>query len=192
MEKHAVIIAGPNGVGKTTFAKEYCREHKLKYISADMIAERLNPENLQKVAIKAGRLFFKEIYECIEKGNSFVVESTLSGISFKNVIKNLKDAEYSVSIIFVFLLSPENCIVRIDERVRQHGHWVPEKDVIRRFYRSIKNFWNLYRHIVDDWYLICNSTEQFVEVALGQKNDYSTSDEKTFSNFLEIVDKLNE
>ena len=108
------------------------------------------------------------------------------------MIKSLKDVEYSVSIIFVFLLSPENCIVRIDERVRQHGHWVPEKDEIRRFYRSINTSCNIYRHIVDDWYLFCNSTEQFVEVALGYKNDYSTRDEKTFFNFLKIVDKLNE
>jgi len=104
------------------------------------------------------------------------------------VIQRLKDAEYSISVIFVFLHTPESCIARITERVRQKGHYVPEKDVIRRFYRSIRNFWDIYRNLSDRWYLICNSTDKFVEVAFGLKNEYSVSDEKTFEDFLKVAE----
>lgn len=186
--RKAIIVSGPNGAGKTTFAKEYCAEHELKYISADLIAESLNPDDLQEVAIEAGRQYFKEVYQCIEKNESFVVESTLSGISFQKVIDSLKNQGYSISIVFVFLQTPESCIERIKERVRRQGHFVPDEDVIRRFYRSIRNFWKVYKNLADRWYLICNSTNKFVEVAFGGKKDYSVSDERVFGNFLKIVE----
>lgn len=127
--RKAIIISGPNGAGKTTFAKEYCSEHELKYISADLIAENLNPGDLQEVAIEAGRQYFKELYQCIEKNESFVVESTLSGISFRKVIDSLNKEGYSITIVFIFLKTPESCIGRIKERVRHQGHYVPDEDL---------------------------------------------------------------
>ena len=71
--------------------------------------------------------------------------------------------------------------------MRKGGHNVPDEDVIRRFYRSIDNFWNIYRLKADRWYLICNSTAQFVEVALGGENEYSVSEERLFEKFRGIV-----
>ena len=59
-----IIIAGPNGSGKTTFASEYLRDSEIsEYISADAIAERLVSDlaDLDSVKLQAGRLFFEEI-----------------------------------------------------------------------------------------------------------------------------------
>ena len=77
-----MIIAGPNGSGKTTFVSEYLRDSEISvYISADAIAERLvsRPEEMGSVKIQAGRLFIREIQELIQSGTDFIVEVTLAG-----------------------------------------------------------------------------------------------------------------
>ena len=65
MSKNVIIIAGPNGSGKTTFVSEYLRDSEVSvYISADAIAERLvsRPKEMDSVKIQAGRLFINETF----------------------------------------------------------------------------------------------------------------------------------
>ena len=88
--KETYIIAGPNGSGKTTFAKEFLKNTGFLFINADEIAESFSPEHLEKVRVKASKIFFREIESCITKGNSFVIETTLAGKYFLKVIDKLK------------------------------------------------------------------------------------------------------
>jgi predicted ABC-type ATPase len=56
--KKIIIIAGPNGVGKTTFAREFlpleadCPE----FINVDLIAAGLSPFGPERAALRAGRI----------------------------------------------------------------------------------------------------------------------------------------
>jgi predicted ABC-type ATPase len=180
-----VIIAGPNGSGKTTFASEYLRNSEVsKYISADAIAEKLvsNPKDLDSVKIQAGRLFFQEIQRLIEAEKDFVVEVTLSGKGFTRIISRLKRAGYTVAIVFIFLKSAETCVARVRNRVNAGGHHVPTEDIVRRFYRSKYNFWHIYRHQVNQWHLFYNSAEQSQEVASGERDQFTVIN----NDFLEI------
>ena len=187
MDRHAVIVAGPNGAGKTTFAREYLETHRYPYISADDIADGMHADTLEEVRIQAGRRFFEQVAAQIVNRESFVVESTLSGLTFRRVIKQLKEAGYSVSIAFIFLRTAEACCARIRERVRKGGHPVAEPDIRRRFPRSIKNFWNEYRHLADRWHLFYNGGVQFHEVALGEGDAFKVRDEDLFDVFLGVV-----
>ena len=188
-KKRAVIVAGPNGSGKTTFALEYAEAYGICYLGADAIAAELSSNDLNKVKVKAGKIFLQRLKEVINAGDSVVVESTLAGLSFQNIIKNLKLADYKVSVIFIYLDGFDMCIARIKERVLGGGHHVPDEDVERRFYRSIKNFWNIYKKLVDSWGLFYNANNSFQEVAIGEPDNFVTVDELLLGQFLKQVEK---
>lgn len=186
-----MIIAGPNGSGKTTFAAEFLRtSENFAYISADAIAEKLapTPEEFDKVKIQAGRLFFEEIYLLIQTGKDFVVEVTLAGKGFQKIISHLKNAGYTVTIVFLFLKSSETCIARVKNRIRAGGHDVPTEDIVRRFFRSKYNFWHLYKNQVDRWQLIYNSVEQTQQVAFGESSQLTIANRDLFELFIQNID----
>lgn len=181
LERRAIIVAGPNGAGKTTFAREYLEGYEIPYISADAIAERMTDGDIREVALAAGKRFFFDLYGAIDSGKSFVVETTLSGLGFRSVLERLKRERYAVDIVFIYLDSPEFCVARIVERTRKGGHHVSEKDVIRRYQRSIANFREMYMVEADGWYLFCNSGQQFVEVARGSEDELLVFEEQQYN-----------
>ena len=159
------IIAGANGSGKTTFAKSFASIHNLHFINADEIAKELDPENITKHQVKAGRIFFQELNKRLDENNSFVIETTLSG---KYLIKYIKKAQakgFEVELIYLFLEKPETNITRVAIRVVAGGHHVPENDIIRRFYRSQQMFFDVYKDLVDRWEVYYNSNEIFEKIA---------------------------
>lgn len=186
-DKHLFIAAGPNGSGKSTFARQFLKKHEYVFINADEIARELNPTEMEAAKLSAGRVFFQRLYKNIEQGNNVLVESTLSGSYFHRYLPKIIEAGYKITIIFVFLEHPRICIERIKERVIKGGHHVPDADVVRRFYRSKRNFWNKYRIEVDNWYMFFNSDDKFVEVSFGKKNDYIVKNNDIFSLYLQDV-----
>jgi predicted ABC-type ATPase len=150
------IVGGPNGCGKTTVVLEYLEGTRLPYLSADSIAAELNQERPLSAAVAAGRLLSRRLADAIKRGESVVMESTLSGLSLRKTMQNSARRGYRTTIFFVFPDSPEACLARIRERVARGGHTVPETDVTRRLARSLNNFWNVYRMMATEWVLYYN------------------------------------
>ena len=186
-DKYLFIAAGPNGSGKSTFARQFLKKHDYVFINADEIARELNPENMEAAKLSAGRVFFQRLFQNIEKGNNILVERTLSGSYFHRYIPKIRSYGYNITIIFDFLEHPRICIERIKERVIKGGHFVPDADVVRRFYRSKRNFWHLYREEVDNWYMFFNSEDKFLEVSFGKKNEYIVKNNDIFHVYLQDV-----
>ena len=82
--------------------------------------------------------------------------------------------------------NPQLCIERVKTRVLKGGHDVPEEDIIRRFYRSKKNFWENFTSIADNWTLLYNGEEGFQQVAMGNSIDYRIENLILFNKFLEL------
>lgn len=182
-----VVVGGPNGCGKTTFARHYADSESLPYLGADDIAFGLAPRDPASVRVKAGREFSRRLAAAIAAGHSLVIESTLSGASLARTVAAARAAGYEVTLILVFLDSVELCLHRIAERVAQGGHDVPEEDVRRRFQRVFPVFWRQYRPCADRCLLIFNGGESFLAVAESTSDEWIVYDEQMWSVFQTFV-----
>ncbi len=152
-QKKIIIIAGPNGAGKTTFAKAFLPNEAncTAFINADLIAAGIAPFAPESAAIAAGRIMLELIKKHAENGNSFAIETTLSGIAYAQKIKRWQAQGYHVKLAFIELSSAQAAIGRVALRVRQGGHNIPEDVIVRRFKAGIANFDTVYKSIVDSW-----------------------------------------
>ena len=126
-------------------------------MNADLIAGGLAPLRPEMAAIAAGRLFLKELDRLAEARADFAFESTLSGVGYVSRLQRWKKEGYRVEMIYLALPSPDIALRRIAARVRQGGHNVPRREVLRRFGRSRLNFHNLYQPLADRWEIYDNS-----------------------------------
>lgn len=191
-EQELIIVAGPNGSGKTTLAKEYLDTHKGEYVylSADEIAYEINPEDPISVRLEAGKEFYNRFDRLIEGRKNVLIETTLSGKSVSNLIEQVKkQGQYLITLIFIFLDNEELCVERVKTRVSKGGHPVPVEDIVRRFGRSIVNFWLTYRHLSDRWLLYYNTENHFQQVAHSNENHIYVYDDLLYSLFKELKEK---
>ena len=102
-DKHIIIVAGPNGSGKTTVAREIIENQHFRYVSADDIAYEISPSNPLSARVHAGKLFFSRLDEAVQNGEKLIIESTLSGKSLLPKIQNYNQTHnYTITIVYVF------------------------------------------------------------------------------------------
>jgi len=147
----AVLIAGANGAGKTTFAGEYLSE---RYPGAVF----LNADEIQheggEVAhpVTAGRKLISRLTELVAERRTFVVETTLSSRNYVRKLRLWNADGYRTSIHFIEVPSADFAVGRVARRVAAGGHAVPEVDVRRRYERGVTHFLSVYQSLVDHWY----------------------------------------
>ncbi|GGF40822.1 zeta toxin family protein [Echinicola rosea] len=167
--KKLYVIAGCNGAGKTTASYTIlpeildCKE----FVNADEIARGLSPFQPEKAGIEAGRLMLKRIKNLLEAGESFAFETTLSTRSYVKFIEKAKGVGYQVTCLFFWLNSEELAISRVETRVKEGGHFIPEEVIRRRYTSGLNNFFNLFLPKVDNWLFVNNSGDNYEIIAEG-------------------------
>ena len=186
-KKNVYVIAGPNGSGKTTFAKLFLPDYVKcpNFVNADLIAQGLAPFGPRAAAIKAGKLVLQQIDMYAQRDADFAFETTLSGKSYANLLRELKTKGYALHLFFLWIPSPELAVERIKERVAKGGHHVTAEDVRRRFVRGLHNFFKIYESILDSWTLFDNSKTKPVLIAKRRNGHREVIDQKLF----EMIEK---
>ncbi len=189
---HVIIIAGPNGAGKTTAAPALLNQaldidH---FVNADTIAAGLSAFAPESVAIQAGRTMLQRMRELANQGQNFAFETTLASRSFAPWIAELKKQGYLFHLTFLRLASPDLAVLRVAERVKMGGHFVPDETVKRRYHAGLKNFFQLYAPIADSWQMYDNTDiESFAKIASKENNKLVVKDSAIWNKLVEVYDE---
>jgi predicted ABC-type ATPase len=163
-----IIIAGPNGSGKTSITHKVLQHEWLEdcvYINPDDIArDTFGDWNAPEAVMQAAVLSTQMREDCIAEGKSLIFETVFSAPDKVDFVKRAKEKGYFVRLFFVSTESPTINASRIARRVMNGGHDVPISKIISRYSKSIANCC-IVSKIVDRAYIYDNSIE-FAEPTL--------------------------
>lgn len=164
------IVAGPNGVGKTTYAFRHIKavSGSTRFVNLDEIARGLSPLDPAAGQQRAARVALDMTRSLIAEKKPFSIETTLSGRTHLRTIAAARDAGFAVNLLFFLVASPEISLSRIARRVSEGGHDVAEADVRRRFARAIANL-PAYVEQVDRWRVFDNAMLKPKVLAEGRR-----------------------
>jgi predicted ABC-type ATPase len=180
------ILAGPNGVGKTTYANLYLPDviRDLEFVNADLIARGISPYAPERAAMEAGRIALERIRHLIESGTSFTWETTMSGRTAVRWLQSAKDAGYTIKCYFLWVRRVDTTLERIRQRVLEGGHHIDSDVSQRRFFKTLANFFSIYRPLCDSWKLFANDDLAPRLLALEKCGRLVTRDRKAWDTVM--------
>ena len=176
-EGHApllIVIAGPNGSGKTTITSEVLASEWLEdaiYINPDIVAQEKFGDWNSPEAVRESAIFCEQWREkCLANGESLIFETVMSAPDKIDFIRRAKQAGYFVRIFFISTANPTINASRIARRVMKGGHDVPIPKIISRYIKSIANCAEIATE-VDRLYVYDNSREDEKALLLFRLRD---------------------
>ncbi len=164
-EGHApllIVIAGPNGSGKTTITSEVLESDWLEdavYINPDIVAQEKFGNWTSPEAVRDAALYCEKWRnQCLANGKSLIFETVMSAPDKLDFIRRAKKAGYFVRIFFISTANPTINAARIARRVMKGGHDVPIPKIISRYIKSIANCAEI-APVVDRLYVYDNSLD---------------------------------
>ena len=136
MRPRFILLGGPNGSGKSTLVPRIDPEGLDDIINPDTIRQ---PDGNLASVLQAGRIVIQRTADNFKAGRGFLLETTLSGNREARVVAEARERDYRIEVMFVCLRDVELNIMRVQLRVRLGGHFVPEEDIRRRYYRGLDN-----------------------------------------------------
>jgi predicted ABC-type ATPase len=163
-----LVIAGPNGSGKTTVTVKLRRDQwseGVEYINPDDIAqEKFGGWNSAAATLQAAQYAENKRLELLEAGVGIAFETVFSAPDKVKFLEKAKTAGYFVRVFFVGTADPKINAARIVKRVLEGGHTVPLEKIISRYEKSMVNLAAAIA-IADRVYIYDNSLEN-TEAAL--------------------------
>ena len=138
-----LVIAGPNGSGKTTITEQLRIERwseGVEYLNPDEVArDRFGDWNSQTAVRSAADWVTERREELMRDGKGIAIETVFSTDEKVNFIKRAKERGYFVRVFYSSTTSPTINAARVAARVLLGGHTVPIEKIISRYPRSMAN-----------------------------------------------------
>jgi predicted ABC-type ATPase len=166
------LIAGPNGSGKSSLygsksAAIYGETNiadaarSFWIINPDLLTYRIRSverKTLRAANLEAVRSVEAWLEASINAHQSIGVETVLSTIKYRRLVRAAKRRGFEIRLIYVILQNPEINIRRVQMRVRSGGHNVPKEKIRERWNRSLKQLpWFLNEC---DWALLFDNSKK--------------------------------
>ena len=138
-----IVIAGPNGSGKTTITSKILKHEWLEgalYVNPDQVAQdKFGDWNSPEAVLQAAQYCEEQREACLKRGQSLIFETVLSSEGKVDFIRRAHEAGYFIRLFFVSTCHPAINSSRIARRVMKGGHDVPITKIISRYQKSIVN-----------------------------------------------------
>ena len=163
------IISGCNGSGKTTASYTILPEllDCSEFVNSDEFAKSLAPFHPETAYIKASRYMLEKTQYLFGRREDFCIETTLATRSLLKIVRRAQEQGYFVTVVYLWIASPEHAIQRVASRVSAGGHDVPEEIIRRRYYVGLQYFFNDYAPLCDKWILVDNTVSAYEIIAEG-------------------------
>lgn len=130
------MVAGPNGVGKSTFARTVLPH--LMYINGDEIKRQAKLNNQPMDAFTLRSTIQGKVNTLIKENRSFALESNLVSNYSYSIVDELSKKGYETILYYIGADDLMILNQRIDKRVREEGlHYVSPEDVRRRYEEAL-------------------------------------------------------
>jgi predicted ABC-type ATPase len=157
-----LVIAGPNGGGKTTVTERLRVERwseGVEYLNPDEIArDRFGDWNSPEAVLAAARWAEGRREELLTAGAGIAFETVLSTASKIDFLARAKHRGYFVRVFFIGTSDPRINAARVAGRVMGGGHTVPIEKILQRYVRSMGNLVAAIR-VADRVYVYDNSID---------------------------------
>ncbi len=138
MSPHLLIVAGPNGSGKTTIMRHLRDRLQLDlgvYVNADDIAATLPSAPDRDLVAQKTAADMRAA--CLERGDDFTFETVMSHPSRIDELRRARAAGYRITLVFVGTADPRINLDRVRQRVEEGGHDVPADRIVSRYERTM-------------------------------------------------------
>lgn len=144
MKPRLLVIAGPNGSGKTSITEQlYELKHQwmqgCEYINPDNIANQIGSWNNDESVLKAAEQATAWRWACLKAKKDFAFETVFSSYEKVEFLREAKKQGYFIRFFFVGTESPMINVQRIALRVLKGGHTVAIPKIISRYDKAMIN-----------------------------------------------------
>ena len=157
-----IVIAGPNGSGKTSTTRLVIKHEwaeSCAYINPDEIAQTKFGDWNNPDAVRQAVEYCEEWREqLLKEHKDFIFETVLSSDGKVDFLKRAKEEGYFIRVFFICTSTPAINASRIAKRVMEGGHDVPINKIISRYQKAIVNAGQI-AQFVDRLYVYDNSID---------------------------------
>jgi len=174
LQRELVLVAGPNGSGKTTVTDDYIRARfpvwpKLNADRVASILSLLEPASPPRDRSLEAAGLTDQTARCLSLlGQAFVLETVLSSHKYRPLVDAARRLGLIFRLVYVTTLDPAINVIRVHQRVQDGGHDVPRERIHQRWHRSMDNLpWFAER--ADRMLVLDNSSDRVAVLALRRR-----------------------